>query len=1111
MDVITFKFTINRDSIENNYDYFIAATTIQKTNHNFHRIKKKRIFNPSILKFRFGSFRVNRFTLKVNILKYSAILAATVFIVACSTKRNTFLSRNSHALSTKYNILYNGGLALDAGINELKTTYKDNFWERLPIERMQEQKEALKPGETPNPNFERAENKAIKAIQKHSMNIGGTEKNPQMDEAHLVLGKARYYDQRFVPALEAFNYILYKYPSSDKIYEVKVWREKTNIRMENDAIAAANLRKLLSEIKFKDQIFADANAILAQAYLNLEQKDSAIAKLKVATEFTEQNEEKARYRFILGQLYEEMGQPDSAYASFQEVIDMNRKAPRQYVIHAHAHQSMQFPFGKGDTIAFLKKYNKMLEDRENRPYLDALNYQLGLFYDQQKNYKQAGKYYNASLKHKTQDAYMVASNYRNLADIYFNTAKYATAGKYYDSTLVNLNPRSREHKAIKRKRENLEDVIKYEAIANANDSILSVVAMTAPQKVSYYEDYISRLKKLDEEKKIAAEKAAREAAEMGDDPSREGDDASGEEKAFAKKDGKVSLTREGVPVAKERKNVTASPPPISNPGSAGGQASTFYFYNPTTVAYGKAEFRKIWGDRSYGNNWRTGGSGKSASTDIAGADDPANADDPAKGAKGKGDLASSTDMRYDPNFYISQLPTVQKEIDSIAKERNFAYYQLGVIYKEKFREYKLASNKLEQLLVSNPEERLILPSMYNLYKIYELTNASKAAEMKARIIGQYPDSRYAQILSNVNSESIAGLSPDQAYNELFKRYESGDYIYVLSAAESAIDRFTGDEIVSKFELLKANVIGKLRGLEEYKKALNFVALTYPNSPEGKEAEALLGKDIPKLESLQFTADDLETGWKVLYRAKGLEDKATKALQAKIKKFMDGRKFERITTSYDIYTETDNFVVIHGMTTKDAAEGIASILKDFKDYKVQDKPIIISSRNYQIVQMRKNLDEYLAGPVIAPASKNAGGSEPKDAGLPNSPNSQPSEIPAERQRMRGRASDGNANPVQNQPVQNQQPASQPGRNPQNNAGQPMQNPSSNPGQPGFRNQQPMSPPSPGNQPQPTQNQYPNQPPGQSIPGQNINPNPSQPQPSSQVGGPPPTPQTQSPGK
>jgi hypothetical protein len=35
-------------------------------------------------------------------------------------------------------------------------------------------------------------------------------------------------------------------------------------------------------------------------------------------------------------------------------------------------------------------------------------------------------------------------------------------------------------------------------------------------------------------------------------------------------------------------------------------------------------------------------------------------------------------------------------------ERNKAYYQLGVIYKEKFKEYELATTR--QLLQNSPEE-----------------------------------------------------------------------------------------------------------------------------------------------------------------------------------------------------------------------------------------------------------------------------------------------------------------------------------------------------------------------------------------------------------------------
>ena len=62
---------------------------------------------------------------------------------------------------------------------------------------------------------------------------------------------------------------------------------------------------------------------------------------------------------------------------------------------------------------------------------------------------------------------------------------------------------------------------------------------------------------------------------------------------------------------------------------------------------------------------------------------------------------ATVDELYDPQYYISKIPTETKQIDSISKERNYAYYQLGLIYKEKFKEYQLAKSKFEEVLKSN--------------------------------------------------------------------------------------------------------------------------------------------------------------------------------------------------------------------------------------------------------------------------------------------------------------------------------------------------------------------------------------------------------------------------
>ena len=166
------------------------------------------------------------------------------------------INRGMHSLSTKYNVLYNGNVAFDQAKQVLDDEYNDNFWELLPIEplKIEEEEELDLPsfsqkqktdGESTAEGFDRAEEKAIKAVQKHSMDIDGSERNRQIDDAYLLLGKARYYSQRFVPALEAFNYILANYTDGEIRDITRVWQAKTLIRLQNEELALETLKFLL--------------------------------------------------------------------------------------------------------------------------------------------------------------------------------------------------------------------------------------------------------------------------------------------------------------------------------------------------------------------------------------------------------------------------------------------------------------------------------------------------------------------------------------------------------------------------------------------------------------------------------------------------------------------------------------------------------------------------------------------------------------------------------------------------------------------------------------------------------------------------------------------------
>jgi len=872
------------------------------------------------------------FTLKTKIVRYFPIVGVLGLIVAaCSTTKDTFVNRSFHSITTEYNILYNGDLALEAGIQELEML-PDNYWEILPVEKMQILEPVFGQDSIPrNANFRRAEDKAVKAIENHSMSVGGLERNPQMDEAYLLLGKARYYDQRFIPALEAFNFIMYKYPDSDRINEIKIWREKTNIRLESNILAIQGLKKVLSEVDFKDrEIVAEANATLAIAFYNEEQNDSAINYLRKATDYTQINENKARYTFILGQLLEKQDRKEEAVAAFQKVIDMNRKSPREYVIQSHA----KIASIQQNEPDFIEKFDKLLKDRENRPYLDVLNHQVALHFDKLEQDKEAAQYYNQSLKNKSKDAYRVASNYRNLAEINFYNAQYSLAGKYYDSTLVSLDNRTREFRNIKRKRENLEDVIKYESIAVANDSVLSLVRMSAAEREDFFKQYIDALQKEEKRRQelediMSRQQSGRGTAAVG---TPRGGDLSRQ----------AAIRDAGSAQIRDLRAAPGAPP-----GTSSSQSSGFYFYNQTSVATGKSEFRKRWGNRTLKDYWRL--INYTGSTSII-------TDEPDFDEDGNEIVRDRTyvEPRFTTEFYTSQIPDQQVVIDSLQKERNFAYYQLGIIYKDKFKEYELAQSKLEDLLKSNPEERLVLPAMYNLYKIYEVLGSPEMASMKSKITAQYPDSRYAYVINNPNSDMAMEGSPDLAYRAMFRIYESGDFRLLMQEIEPLIDQYSGEEIISKLELLKANAIGNLKGLEQYKKALNYVALTYPNSAEGKEAESILNTNIPKLEKLDFGQDSFS--WKLLYKIQHGEDIAE--LTQKLDKFMADRPNDKLKITLDSYTQNEDFVVIHNVNSEQRAKDLITILEEYKDYKIKEKFVFISSEDYKVVQINKNYNTYL---------------------------------------------------------------------------------------------------------------------------------------------------------
>jgi tetratricopeptide (TPR) repeat protein len=762
-----------------------------------------------------------------------------LLLFSCSTNRKGLLNKEYHTLTTRYNVLFNGKEAFDIGESILEQAFEDNFYQMLPLEPINLRGENVDQT-TIVPGFDRAEEKAVKAIQKHSIKINEVQYNRQMDEAYLLLGKARYFDRRFFPALEAFNFLLKSGANRSVFVEGKIWREKTNIRLQNYELAIRNLRPLAMGLYPGSKFYPLANATLADAFINLKKLDSAAFYLKKAALEAPKRKTKARYLFITGQLFEQLGKKDSAQWAYQNIINLKRKAQRKFYINAKIKRTVLNEVG--DYQDRIDQIQRLLKNYENQPFEHILNRAIGNIYLEEKQDSLALIYFNRSLNSNSIDSYTQIENYRNLADYYFEKGNYLETGSYLDKLLPLFEESTIDFKKLKRKRDNLSEVIQYEQVLKDTDSVIRLVSMSEQGQRTFFENYLDR-KQLQEKKALEQE---------------------------AKKN-QIRLNN---------KTKTA-----------------FYFYNPNLILQGKQSYRALWGNRPNVDNWR---SAAAIQNTISQSEESENTE------KSK----TNEILQQTPDSFIAALPKTKKEKDSIRAMNLNAYLQLGMIYKEKFSNYPLARKRLDTLLSFEPPQNLVVQALYHLYRMDENQNNQRANRYKKRLIEEYSETPFARLLSDPENYSTDGIiTPQTLYANALNLYKEQDFLKVLEKTEELGVLTSGSPLEPKIALLKANTMGRLKGVKAWKKELEQVATNYSAVQEGKHAKEILDK-IQSSNNLEEKGV-VYKNYKWIFPFLNQQTDFSTAFFVSLKKNLSTSK-RNWTVTKDPYDEEYTFVVVHGI-------------------------------------------------------------------------------------------------------------------------------------------------------------------------------------------------------
>lgn len=849
----------------------------------------------------------------------------TLLWVACTTEKNTFLTRAFHNTTCRFNGYFWGNLSYEEGLQKLAETHQEDFTSRLPVFVYADDKEAP----AIYPQMDRAIKKATTMIENHTITNKQKREVPDavkyIKYCYLLLAKARISKNEYLTAIEALDYAAKEYRKTGVKYEAIMWeaRAYNQIGAVSKSVELVDLIK--SSKSLPKSLYADVYATVADYYSRTGQDDEEEKWLKKAVEKEKKRKVKARYYFILAQISEESHDPKTAFALYSKVLRNHPSYDLDF--EANIKKALLFLGDAKENENIIKQLNKMLKPTKNSDNKDQIYYALASISEKEGDTAQAMKYLIKSVRSSTTNTRQKAISFLALADLNFYKTEYVMAKRYYDSTLASLPKNYKGRDSIVDKKNNLQKLVKYLDMINLEDSVLRLSKMDAKELNKYIDNMIAQAK-------ADADKKKQEAALAAENQSN------------------------GQPANPNNPVI-----PVTN--------GKWYFYNPGQIQLGLNEFTQKWGNRILEDNWRRSKKPAEAQQNVANNDASKKGDSIKTNSRSKGkDSSNNVNSRA---YYLKNIPKGDAQIKAANDSLIEAYYNVGSIYKEYLKNDAKAAADFEDLLKRYPENKYQLTVYYQLYRIYlETGNTERMNIYKNIILTKYPNTEYAQLIVNPEkyqeNQKASKQEMERLYTATLESYETAKYTQVLDNCHRADSLYPKNPLSPKFAYLEAVATGYTQGLDAYKNALTKVMILYPKDSVKQLAQTTLEylnkKIIPAKDTgLNYTTDD-DT---VYYWDAIIDNKES----AKVNDFRSALANANAQTFSQNSLQMDNLllnpnqqlILIRKFKTKDEAKNYYGFMANntvmYKNLSPGSyQTFYISNKNFHIMFNHKKADEYV---------------------------------------------------------------------------------------------------------------------------------------------------------
>ena len=744
------------------------------------------------------------------------LLCILMLLGACSTKKNTAVTRRVQAFKARYNTYYNGSVAFKEGLTAQRDGNKDNYTEVIPFF-MTGNKTTLSLGKS---SFDRTVEKCQKTIKQHSITkrpewpgnkpkkpkdkiwLSQKEYNPFLYKAWFLMGNAQYQKGDYMEAAATFSYIQRLYFSHPNIIAKARLLEAKCYAALDWYYDAEELMTRARRDSFPSKLLPLWASVQADCQIRQQRYEAAVPQVRQALKVAGGAREKARLHFLLGQLSHLAGQNELAYKEFRKVVRSNPPYPLEFNARIQQTEVMS----KGRSRQMIRKLQSMARNPKNKDFQDQIYYAIGNIYLSKGDTLHAIWAYKDGVEKSTRNGIEKGVVWLHLGQLYWQKEQFVKAQPCYAGALGLFDKQRNDYQQTDERSKILEELLPYASAIELQDSLQRLARMDSTERLKVIDRMIAEVKRQEKER-------ARDSINA----------------AIA---------------ANNPKGTTG--PAQSNPAfnTKGQQTLTWYFYNPSSVSAGKQQFQKTWGMRVLEDNWRRSnktvlGDTEDNSTELDSLQMDSLQTDSTVGQVEESDddnLRKIQEYEKDPHrreYYLKDIPMTPEQLEASNLALVDGLYNAAIIYKDQMENFPLAERTFQRILIDFPDFEHTDETCYNLFQLYARTGREEEAEAyRKRLVASWPDNEHAKRIADPNFEYKGRYGKqieDSLYQDAYDAFLQADYQRVLENEERAERDYPEGANRARFLFLESMSRLELGEREQFLSSMKNIVETYPQS------------------------------------------------------------------------------------------------------------------------------------------------------------------------------------------------------------------------------------------------------------------------------------------